>query len=472
MNNSTPNDRRAAGNRRPSSQRRGPNQRGTSRGRAQGAASGYTAGPEGDSRSRRGTLTTPDTGYSLHSRRVRRGTSGGGGIISSLLRPRMLLFVLILALVAVVLIVGISSCVRRYNEAETQRIEDAKPKNEADERVAPGVSAKMTARFTVELDRGEKLAQIAQNADQYDGEVRLLTLALSEPEAIDFVAAYPTSDKASRPYDKPVERGVVPQLYDWDEHWGAINYGNGPMAVTGSGPTTLAMAYMGLTGKTDFTPAEIARQGNKSNVVGGDSGSKVVLFTKMADAMGLTADEYTPSSDTLLYGLGTNTLFAVELKENTLTEETHWALVVSLNEDGSLTVYDPTSTSVSNHPWNTSIIANASNTFVAISITDDKLAQIMAEEEAAAEAQTTEDEDDAEAGTATEGASDLSEQSYATTTDDASYDESYDTSGYTGSDYGETYDESGYTGSDYGETYDESGDYAQDYAGYGEDEAY
>ena len=327
--------------------------------------------------SRRGTLTQPDTGYRLHSRRVSYPNSNNGGVLSLLLRPRVLLLIGIIIIVIVALVVGVSSCVRGNKErAATQQAEqEAKPVNEQDKRVAAGVSAAMTSKFTEALDQDELLAKIAEQADTYDDE-RLLTLALREPASRQFVADYPSSDKSSRPYTDAVTRGEVPQLYDWDDRWGAVTYGDGPLAVVGSGPTTLAMAYMGLTGKTDFSPTEIAQQATKSNYASGESGSKGELFSKLTTSMGLKAEETAPASETLLYSLGESTVFAVELKANTLTDEAHWALVVNMDENGLLTVFDPTSTQVSSMHWGTDTIANASTVFYAISASEETLAEL------------------------------------------------------------------------------------------------
>lgn len=322
----------------------------------------------GDSSSRRGTLTRPDTGYTLHSRRVRR--EGGSGGITDLLNPRILMLGAIVLVVVIVIGIGISSCVSRNNAKPEPSTEEAKPKNEQDARVAAGVSAAMTSRFTEALDQSQKLAQIAENADKYDDE-RMLSLALDEPDAVDFVASYPTSDKSSRPYDGTVKRGEVPRLYNWDYHWGAVTYGDGPIALTGSGPTTLAMAYMGLTGKTDNTPTEIAQQASKSNYTDTDSGSKPELFSKLGASLGLKTETQEVSEDTLLLTLSSDTLVAAELKEGTITEEPHWVLVVNVNEDGSVTVFDPTSTVVSEHPWSAATIADASKTFYSITLTEE-----------------------------------------------------------------------------------------------------
>ena len=222
----------------------------------------------------------------------------------------MLILLAIGIIVILVLVFGISSCVKKNNEAANQAVEDAKPKNEQDERVAAGVSAAMTSKFAEALDNANYLAQIAEHANEYEDE-RLLTLALSEPKAVEFVAKYPSSDKSSKAFSDSVKRGEVPTLYDWDSRWGGVTYGNGPLAITGSGPTTLAMAYMGLTGKTDYSPAEIAQQASKSNYADGDTGSKVELFSKTAEAMGLTTEEQDPSAETLSYSLGENTVYAV-----------------------------------------------------------------------------------------------------------------------------------------------------------------
>ena len=332
--------------------------------RRRGSSSSSRRSPNTQSESRRGTLTRPDTGYSLHSRRVRR-EPGPSGLVSTLLRPRVLLFVAILILVIVVMIVGVTSCIRRNNEATAQKVEETKPKNEQDSRVAAGVSASMTSKFTEALDDADLLAQIAENADKYDDD-RMLLLALAEPSSRKFILAYPDSDKSSRPYDGGVKRGEVPSLYNWDERWGAVTYGDGPLAVTGSGPTTLAMAYMGLTGKTDFSPTEIAQQASKSNYADGDSGTKGEMFSKLTNSMGLTGNEYTPAAETL-YALSESTVVAAELKEDTLTDDAHWVLVVNVNEDETVTVFDPTSTYVSSRTWDMGSIVNASKTFFALS---------------------------------------------------------------------------------------------------------
>lgn len=363
--------------------------------------------------SRRGTLVRPDTGYSLHSRRVRR-EPGGSGLVAALLRPRVLLLIGILILVIVVMIVGITSCIKRNNEAATQAVEETRPKNEQDARVAAGVSAAMTSKFTEALDDADLLATIAENADKYDDD-RMLILALNEPASRTFVANYPDSDKSSRPYDGDAKRGEVPSLYNWDEHWGAVTYGDGPLAVTGSGPTTLAMAYIGLTGKSDFSPTEIAQQASKSNYAGEESGTKGEMFSKLTNSMGLTANEYSPAVETL-YALTETTVIAAETKAGTLTDDAHWVLVVNVNEDNTVTVFDPTSTYVSSRTWDMGTITNASSTFFVLSPSESTLKELDGDEK-----KTDGTDDASDTSTKKTSTDDLADDTEGTEEEDESY---------------------------------------------------
>ena len=351
---------------------RGTSSRGQNRNRGRQGSRSRSSSNSSNSSTRK-PLTRPDTGYTLHSRQKR----GQGNLVATLMHPRVIILIVIIMVVVGVLFFGVTSCINRGNEEAKVTTEETKPKNEQDNRVAAGVSAMMTSKFTEALDQADLLAQIAETANEYEDE-RLLTLALNEPSALQFVADYPTSDKSSSRYEDPLTRGDVPCLYNWDKRWGAVTYGDGPLAVTGSGPTTLAMAYMGLTGKADFTPTEIAQQASKANYFGNDSGTKGELFVKLPETMGLISEAFEPDADNF-YIIGENTVLAVEVNAGTLTDQAHWVLVVNINSDGSVTVFDPTSTTVSARPWDMNTIADGSTSFYSISASEQTLKDIGAD---------------------------------------------------------------------------------------------
>lgn len=314
------------------------------------------------------------------------GRSGRGGGRGYALKPRSinfqsdrgrrndnrrLLILLALAVVLVVLlVVGISSCVRSCGSDQDGSAET----NALDSRVAAGVSEELTGEFTTALDRGEKLAQIAANASAYDDE-GLLELALSEPDAIDFVAAYPEAEKTAQAYEDSVSQGTVPELYCWDSRWGNVDYAGRALALTGSGPTALAMAYMGLTGTADQTPATVAELVSEAGAAEGDSSMSAEFLTDSLSDLGLSCTSSTSNADNLTELLDAGTYVLLEASAGSLTDAAHWVVVVSENDDGSLVVYDPTSPEVSAHAWDAANLASSCNTLYGISLAEDEASE-------------------------------------------------------------------------------------------------
>lgn len=277
--------------------------------------------------------------------------------------------VLILGALAVVLVVlviaGVTACVRGCSSTSG----DA---SQADSRVAAGLSEELTSAFTEELDQGEKLATIAENADQYEDQ-GLLELALSVPEAIDFVEAYPSAERTAQPYEDEVTQGTAPQLWCWDSRWGNVDYAGRAIAITGSGPTALSMAYMGLTGSSDLTPADVAEAATEAGAATGDSAMTGEFLAAEAEELGLSCESYVSNGDTLAEMLDSGTYVLMETAAGSLTNSAHWVLVVTENEDGSMVVYDPTSPDVSAHPWAPATLASTCTEFYVLSLpgTDD-----------------------------------------------------------------------------------------------------
>lgn len=392
---------------------RGPSGRGDARRGAPRSGARAVQHEPGGARRRRSNLTGPDTGYTLHSHRV--SFSRRGSFAERLATTDWRVFVALAAIVLVIIVfaVGISSCVRGSTPARSSEgaddsadITSTAAMSDQDGRVAAGVSNSIISQFSTELDRDEQLAQIAKRANEYTDE-RLLQLALNEPEAIGFVANYLDADKSSSAYTDSVTKGSVPKLFDWDERWGYVTYGDGPIAVTGSGPTTLSMAYMGLTGLNNMTAANFASldsssqtsangtstaNGSSSSSSSKDSDSSTTssdssttstgdsaldAMIKMATGAGLTASQLSVSSSNLTGYLSESSVIAVHLKANSLTADEHWALAVGVDSDGSVILFDPTSSSISSRTWAAGTIANYSSSFMLLSVTDESLASLQ-----------------------------------------------------------------------------------------------
>lgn len=316
-------------------------------------------GPRGTRQRSSSSRRSSGPGYPLRARNINFQSSRARRIN---VNRRLLIVGLLALLIIVLLVVGISSCV---SSCSSQGQSDG---NGTDSRVATGISEELTSEFSTALDQGEKLAQIAAKANEYDDEA-LLELALSEPSAIDFVAAYPDAEKVAQPYEDAVSQGTVPELYCWDTRWGFVDYAGSALAVTGSGPTSLSMAYMGLTGKGDVTPADAAQLVTDADMASGDSLMSGEFLTESLDSLGLSCSTYTSNADNLVQMLNTGSYVLMETTAGTLGESAHWIVVVSEEDDGSVRVYDPTSPETSSRTWDPATIAASGDTLYALSTT-------------------------------------------------------------------------------------------------------
>ncbi|MBQ6395361.1 MAG: hypothetical protein IJH87_03335 [Atopobiaceae bacterium] len=266
-----------------------------------------------------------------------------------------------LILVAFLLIFGIVGCVRGCADRNAER-DRAANVNPIDERVAVGASDEISTLLVPLLNKADGYDWIAQHADEYD-DAELIRLLAREPATLDFVRAYPSAEKTAQPYGSELQPGESPLLYNWDTRWGNVQYAGHPLAVTGSGPTVMSMAYMTLTGSTDRTPADMAALAAERSYDSSDEYTTAQLFLQEAGGMGLVCNQIEVSEDRIVNALNSGNLVICQLYPGSLTNEPHWILLVRVKENGSIEVHDPTSTIVSEREWDaatlTSVSANA-----------------------------------------------------------------------------------------------------------------
>ncbi len=305
------------------------------------------------------SLGSSGQGYPLRSRNI--NFQGGRGGFSP--NRQTIILGAVAVLLIIILVVGVSSCVRGCSN--DQAAANGGEVNAIDSRVAAGVSEDLTNQLSTALNRGEKIQQIAANANKYS-DTQLVELALSQDAAVDFVASYPDASHEASSYTDTVTKGKVPKLYCWDSRWGAVDYAGHALAVSGSGPTSLAMAYMSLAGNAEQTPATIAALVQNANLATGDSGMDASFVEKNLANLGLSAKSYTTSADNINVAVDANSYALIEVMANTLTDKAHWVLAVSENQDGTVFIQDPTSPEASSHAWSTSTLASSAMHIFAI----------------------------------------------------------------------------------------------------------
>lgn len=216
------------------------------------------------------------------------------------------------------------------------------------------------------LSEGDpRFAQIAQNIDAYrkDGSAvqkKLVKLAVDDPEAVDFVAAWPDSypQKTGATYDGTVEKGQIPQLYQWDTRWGYTTYSGTSFALTGCCPTSLSMVYMGLTGKTDMTPYDLGVLAGKDGYESKNEGTIGDFLTDDAAKLGLVCRKIDIDSGTLKYYLNQGYVIICNVGPGDFTDGGHYFVITGLDGKGKLTIRDPYSSVRSAKHWGIARILN------------------------------------------------------------------------------------------------------------------
>ena len=302
-----------------------------------------------------------DTGYRIGSNRRQKP----GGI-----NPRLIIVCIVGILLLIALVFGVTSCVRGCSSSHTSKkeSEQAEKVNSADARVAYGVSAEETAKLTPALDQAEQLQKIAKYANKIT-DARLIDLAVTEPAAIDFVAGAIKADGSTTPYDGAVPQGDFPMLYTFDPHWGYAPYADGTVGSLGSGPVALSIASMSLSGKTTYDPSAVASAVHAANLDNGTTGMDDSFVTNHGADAGVTATGLEASSDGIYNAIAEGYPVLIKLKSDSGvgSASAHWALIISLNSDNSITIRDPTSVYATEHPW--SLGALSSRTDTAYSLT-------------------------------------------------------------------------------------------------------
>ncbi len=307
------------------------------------------------------SLSGHDTGYNL-----RRGARRHGGILGQYgIDQRRAIFLIGAIALLVLLIVIVSNCARGCARKDDNQGQSQEEVNSYDSRVSAGVSESLTNEFTPKLDQGDKYQKLAKQAGEYKDE-RLPELALREPDALDFVLSVPDHEKKEEELGESVEKGAYPQFYDWDARWGHLDYGNSNVGVNGSGLTSMLMAYMGLTGKSDLTVTKLIEISNDGNYASDDSGSANEFFAAAAGKLGLTCREYKSSGENITTVLADGTPIIIKLNAGFTTPYAHWAVIVGVNGDGSITLYDPDSSSASTHTWAAGTVGGNSSIMYAI----------------------------------------------------------------------------------------------------------
>lgn len=178
----------------------------------------------------------------------------------------------------------------------------------------------------------------------------LVELLDRNPETKDFVLGYPDRETLAEEVFRVEDWDTVPLLMQFDPRWGYEKYGSDYLAITGCGPTCLAMAGLYLTGEESMRPDRIAGFAERNGYYAGGYGSSWTLISEGAEQLGLTATELPLVKKKIVDALEGGCPVILAMGPGDFTSAGHYIVLTGV-EEGAFRVNDPNSHANSQRTW-------------------------------------------------------------------------------------------------------------------------
>ena len=178
----------------------------------------------------------------------------------------------------------------------------------------------------------------------------LIDLYERNPETETFVLEYPFREDLDPDLSAWKDSESVPLFLQWDPMWGYEKYGSGYLAVTGCGPTCLAMVGYYLTGDTNMTPCQIAGFAEKNGYYESGYGSSWKLISEGGVKLGLKVTELPLVKKKMVDALEAGNPIICAMGAGDFTTTGHYIVLAGV-EDGMFRINDPNSVANSERLW-------------------------------------------------------------------------------------------------------------------------
>lgn len=214
---------------------------------------------------------------------------------------------------------------------------------------------KVTKKLSKYVSQYPAVKTILENRESYPDDI--VKLFLNNQETLEFVLAYPQKhDEQTQVNVSAPIAGKIPLYIQWDYMWGYKAYGNNIIAISGCGPTSLAMVATGLLQNTMYTPDYVAnfsqQQGYCTKV-----GTSWELMSVGAASLGLKSTELRLDEKKVAQELQAGHPIICSMGPGDFTKQGHF-IVLTDYADGYVNVNDPFSYINTNKPWKFSDISN------------------------------------------------------------------------------------------------------------------
>ena len=208
----------------------------------------------------------------------------------------------------------------------------------------PDMIQKLKDRLYSSENEDPKLEFIIENEAAYPPE--MIEFLVKYEEVLDFVLKYPIEINENHTSLVDVSgdytKGTVPTFIQWDDRWGYIEYGDNVIGDSGCGPTCLAMAIVGLTGRSQYTPITLCKFAEDNGYYVDGVGTSWDLMKGGVEKLGLNSDQISISKDSIRLALKEDKLVILSMGPGIFTYSGHFILIYKY-EDGKFYVKDPNS---------------------------------------------------------------------------------------------------------------------------------
>lgn len=178
----------------------------------------------------------------------------------------------------------------------------------------------------------------------------LIDLYGRNPETEAFVLNYPFREETAMDFSAWRDGDAVPLFLQWDPMWGYEPYGSDCIAVTGCGPTCLAMVGYYLTGDENMTPHQIAAFAEENGYYQKGYGSSWSLISQGGEELGFSVEELPLVKKRIADALEAGHPVILAVGEGDFTTTGHYIVLAGM-EEGLFRVNDPNSALRSQQLW-------------------------------------------------------------------------------------------------------------------------
>lgn len=211
--------------------------------------------------------------------------------------------------------------------------------------------ARQEAGLSVETPE-EHLEQVRIQATVQGYPKGVIELLDKNPATVDYVEAY--GEKQGQIYAEDIGddyvEGQIPLLIQWDERWGYAPYGTSVVAVSGCGPTCMAMVAAGLNHDPTITPAKVAAYGTENSYVDEENNTYWAFMQEAGANWGLSCYSGFLTEQQLAAELSAGHPVICSMGPGYFTQNGHF-IVMTGYENGQIRINDPFSKENSARTW-------------------------------------------------------------------------------------------------------------------------